>query len=92
MCDYNKQTQNEWKWAKLSEKSIGKGLHKVFKNVVNELNNSLTTLGESVLEVSNFIPEPRNLLEFTKLPAGVKTSLLNATLKEIKELSSIRPF
>ena len=43
--DRIKQTQNEWKGAELSENSMGKGLHKVFKAVVNELNNALPNLG-----------------------------------------------
>ena len=51
---------------------MGKGLHKVFKVVVNELNNALTTLGESGSEVSHFIPEPRNSAQVTKLPADTK--------------------
>ena len=39
-----------------------KVLHKVFKAVVNELNNSLSTLGYSVSEVFHFNPEPSNLV------------------------------
>ena len=35
---------------------MGKGLHKLFKAVVNELNNALLHLGESSSEVSHFIP------------------------------------
>ena len=34
-CDPVKQTQNEWKGSEISEKSMGKVLHKVFKAVVN---------------------------------------------------------
>ena len=40
---------------------MNKGIHKLYKVVVNELNNLLPALGESVSEVSQFIPEPRNL-------------------------------
>ena len=43
--DRIKQTQSEWKGEELSEKSMGKVLHKVFKAVVNEINNELPTLG-----------------------------------------------
>ena len=46
---------------------MGKGLHKVFKAVVNELNNALPNLIESGLEVSHFIPEPSNFVEVTRL-------------------------
>ena len=35
ISDYIKQTQNEWKGEELSAKSMGKGLHKFLKSVVN---------------------------------------------------------
>ena len=47
--------KNEWKGAELSAKIMSKRLHKFFKSVVNELNNVLTTLGESGSEMSHFI-------------------------------------
>ena len=34
---------------------MGKGLHKLFKAVLNELNNVYNNLGESGSEVSHFI-------------------------------------
>ena len=71
ICDHIKQTKNEWKVAELSENRMGKGLHKFFKAVVNELKNVLPTLGESGSEVSHFIPEPRN---FQKSPDYHKMS------------------
>ena len=43
--DLIKQPQNEWKVSELSEKSMVKCLHKLFKTVVNELNNALPNLG-----------------------------------------------
>ena len=51
---------------------MDKGLNKVFKAVVNELNNSLPTLGESISEVSHFILEPSNFAVVTILPEDVK--------------------
>ena len=39
--DHIRQTKNQWKRTELSENSMGKGLHKLFKDVVNELNNAL---------------------------------------------------
>ena len=47
-CDNIKQTKNEWEGEELSAKWVGKLLYKFFKAVVNELNNVLPTLGESV--------------------------------------------
>ena len=44
-----------------------KGLHKVFSTVVKEIYQELTPLVESGLEVSHFIPEPRNFAAVTKL-------------------------
>ena len=43
--DHIKKTKGEWKEEELSEKIMGKGLHKLFKDFVNELKNSLPTLG-----------------------------------------------
>ena len=34
--DCIRQTRSEWKGAELSEKRMGKGLHKVFNDVVNK--------------------------------------------------------
>ena len=46
---------------------MGKGLHKVFKAVVNDISQALLILGKPVSEVSYFIKEPRNVLEVTRL-------------------------
>ena len=43
----------------ISEEDVQR-LHKVFKAVVNKVNNEINTLGESGSEVSHLIPEPRN--------------------------------
>ena len=69
-----------------------KGLHKVFKYVVDELNNSLHTLSETGSEVSYFIPEPRNLSKVTRLPTNVKKSWSKSTFKEIKHLINNKNF
>ena len=45
MRDCIRQAQSEWKGAELSVKRIGKGLHRVFKADVYELNNSLPDFG-----------------------------------------------
>ena len=63
---------------------MGKGLHKVFSTVVKEILKELTPLGESGLEVSHFIPEPRNFAEVTKLSENINKPWLKATLKKIK--------
>ena len=48
--------------------------------------NSLPTLGESVSELSHFIPELRNFAEVKRLPEDVKKACLKATLKYIKHI------
>ena len=58
----------------------GEVLYKVFKYVVNELRKS----GESGSEVSQFIPEPSNFSEVSRLPADVKKECLKEILKYIK--------
>ena len=65
---------------------MGKVSHKVFNAVVNEILVSLPIMGESVSEVSHFIPEPRNFSEVTRLSADIRKPWLRATLKEIKNL------
>ena len=60
---------------------MGKGLHKVFKYVVNELKNVLPNLGKSGSKVSHFIPESRTLLEVTRLPSDVKKGLVESNFE-----------
>ena len=76
--DCIRQTKNEWKEAELSANIIFKGLHKVFKAVVNELNNMLPTLRYLGSEISHFIPEPSNSSEVIRLPADVKKNLVES--------------
>ena len=51
---------------------MGKGLHKVFKAIVNEISQDLPILDESGSEVSYLIPEPRNFSEVTILSDDIK--------------------
>ena len=60
---------------------MGKCLHKLFKSVVNGINNSWHTLVESGEELSHFIPEPRNFAEATRLPAVFKKGLAEENLE-----------
>ena len=46
ILDRFRQRQYEWKGVLLSTRKMGKGLHKVFKVVVNEISQSLPILGE----------------------------------------------
>ena len=52
----------------------------------------MATLGESGLEVSHFIPEPRNFSEVTKLSENIKKPWLKATFKKIKNLINNQKF
>ena len=54
---------------------MGKVLHKVFKTAVKKISQELPPLGEYGSEVSNFIPEPRNFAEVTKLLDDIKKTL-----------------
>ena len=76
-----RQTNSEWKVAELSANGMRKGLHKGFKDVVNELNSLLPNLVESISEVSHFIIEPRNFTEVTRSSAYVKKFWLKENLK-----------
>ena len=52
----------------------------------------MSTLGESVSEVSQFIPEPRNFSKVTILPSDVKKAWLKETLIEIENIINDRTF
>ena len=90
--DLIKQNQNEWKGQKISEKIMDKGLHKIFKEVVNKLKNAFPNLGKSGSKVSHFIPEPGNFEAVTILPADIKKAWLKTTLKCIKILINDQTF
>ena len=82
----------EWKGALLSIQKTGKGLHKVFKAVVNEISQVLPIYCESGSEVSYFIPQPRNFSEVTRLSDDINKPLLQATMKDIKNLINNQTF
>ena len=71
---------------------MGKVLHKVFSAIVKDISQELETLGESCLEVSYFIPEPRNFSEVTKLSENIRKYWLKETIKEIKNLINNQTF
>ena len=54
--DIIKLIQVEWKGTLLSMRNIGKGLHKVFKAVVNDISQTLPFFGESGSKVSYLLP------------------------------------
>ena len=90
--DCIRQRQSEWKGALKATLNTGKGLHKVFSTVVREISQESTPLGESGLEVSHLITEPRNFSEVTKLSENIKKSWLKESLKEIKNLINNQTF
>ena len=67
---------------------MGKGLHKVFKAVVNDILQALPSLGESGSEVSYFIIKPRNFSELIRLSEDINKPRLKETLKDITDLIS----
>ena len=60
---------------------MGKGLHKVFKAVFNEVWQALPIFGESGSEISYFIPEPRNFAEVTRLSEDIRKPWLKLIMK-----------
>ena len=86
------QKEYQWKGALKSTRIMGKGLHKLFSTIVNEISQDLKAMGESGSEVSHFIPEPRNFSEVTKLSENLRKSWLKATFKEIKNLINNQNF
>ena len=72
ICGHIKLIQAEWKGALLSTQNMGKGLHKLFKTVDNDISQAVSNLGESRSEISYFIPEPRNFAEEIRLLYYIK--------------------
>ena len=60
--DCIKRRQTEWKGA-LSNRNIGKGLHKLFKGIVNDILQVLPPLSESGSEVSYLFQRLETLLK-----------------------------
>ena len=71
---------------------MGKGLNKVFSTIVKEILQELANFGGSGSEVSNFISEPRNFAEVTKLSENIRKPWLKANLKEIKNIINNKTF
>ena len=71
---------------------MGEISHKLFLNVVKEILQQLTPLGESGSEVSHFIPDLRNFSEVKKISENIKKSWIEATLKQIKNLINNKTF
>ena len=71
---------------------MGKGLHKVFKNVVKQISQEFPPLGEYGSEVYHSIPESRKISEVTKLSDDIKKPWLKAILKEINNLINNKHF
>ena len=69
-----------------------KGLHKLFKAVVNDISPASPFFGQSGLVVSYLIPEPRNFSEMTILSEDIKKYWLKATMKEINNLINNQTF
>ena len=67
MGDRIKQSQAGWKGAFLSMGNMSKGLHKVFKAVVNDILQDLPIFGESGSEFSYCISEPINFAKVNRL-------------------------
>ena len=65
---------------------MGKGLHRLFSTIVSEISQELTNFGESGSEVSDFISEPRNFAEVTKLSENIRKPWLIFILEEIMNL------
>ena len=62
---------------------MGKGFHKIFTAIVNELSEALPILVESGSKISYFNPEPRIFSKVTRLLEDIRKPWLKETLKEI---------
>ena len=81
ICDCVKRNQEEWKGALISTQNMGKGLHKVFKVVVNYISHFYQLW---VNLAQKFLISFQNLETLQKLlyyQRNVKKSWLKETLK-----------
>ena len=69
-----------------------KGLHKLFRAVVNEIMPVFPILGEPGSEVSCFNIEPKKIAEVTRLSEDIKKSYLKANFNKIKNLINNQTF
>ena len=92
ICDCIKQNKLEQKGALRATKNMGKGVHKVFSTIVEEISQELTNFGESGSEVFHFIPELRNFAELKNLSENIRKPWLKATPKEIKNIINNQTF
>ena len=83
-----KLRQSEWKGDLKYMRSMGLGLHKVFKIVVNGIPQASPILSESGSRVSYFIPELRKVSGVTRLSYDIKKPWIKETKKEIKNISN----
>ena len=72
--------------------NIGKGLHKLFKSVVNDISQVLPILVESGSEVSYFIPYPRNFSEVSRFFYDKNKTWLKVSMREINNLINNHTF
>ena len=82
--DHIRKRKPEWKGALKHTRNMGKGLHKVCSRVVKDILQELTPLGESGLQVSQFIQEPRNFFEVTKIIREHKETLAKGNSRRDK--------
>ena len=90
--DNFKQWPVECKRALLSTQNMGKGLHKLFKAVVNDISQALPILGESGSEASYLIPEPRKCTKVTRLSEDIKKPCPKENLRGVKSLINNKTF
>ena len=71
---------------------MGKGLHKVFKAVANDISQILPIFGESGSKHFYFIIYYWNFSEVTRLSEDIKKHRIKETLKEVKNLIKNQTF
>ena len=71
---------------------MGKGLHKLFKAVINEISQVLPILGKSISEVPYFILGLKNFSEVNRLSDDIKKTCLKTTMNYIKNIINNKTF
>ena len=90
--DCLKQSQAEQKGELLSTRNMGKGLHKLFKAVVNDISQELPIQVESGSEFSYLISGYRKFSEVNRLSEDIRKPCLKATMKDITNIINSQTF
>ena len=92
MLSFKKKGKQNGKYCYHQPETWVKVYTRNLRMLLMRFHKALPIVGESISEVSHFIPEPRNFVEVTRLLEDIKIPWLKSTLKEIEHLFKNQTF